>query len=180
MLIVLAGLVSTTIVGLAQTQASTPPVVVRGGEVLAAQTNAARILPANTGLGLNPTSAVARGTNAITAMAVPKALTLAEIKEMASKDVSDGAVVKALQASGAVYILTTKEVIALQQAKVSETIIDYLLATPRQLRERENAWPVYYPLYWPSFHYDHHPSPYQDYHPYHPAYSHGSRHGWHR
>jgi hypothetical protein len=176
-LIALAGLVSTASVSPAETQTGTLPVVVREGVSLAAQTNAASVPPANSGLRMNSTNAAVVGTNAITAMAGPKALTLAEIREMAGKGVSDETILKALRASGAVYILTTKEVNALQQAKVSEAIIDYLLATPRQLRERERIWPVYYPLHWPSLHYDHHSSLFHDYHP---AYSHGSQHGWHR
>lgn len=165
-LIALAGWVASATVCLAQVKTNAAPGHVHDRQP-AITTNSATI----------PTNAPVLGTNAASLVPVPKALTLAEIKEMTGKGVREETVLNALRASGAVYILTTKEVNALQQAKVSETIIDYLLATPRRFQERDRLLPVYYPLYWPSLYHDRHSSFYHDYHP---TYSHGAPHGFHR
>lgn len=182
-LMALAGLIASATVCLAQAKTDVSPAVPREEDSVRGKTNAPSDLVresppvAATGPTLITANPFALGTNAAAAVAVPKALTLAEIKEMAGKGVSDATVVNVLRASGAVYILTLKEVNALQQAKVSETIIDYLLATPRRLQERDRLLPIYYPLYWPSLYHDHHSSFYHDYHP---SYSHGASHGIHR
>lgn len=182
-LIALAGLTISANVCLAQIRPDGPAGVLRAGEVITGKTNAPsgqvrNLQPAATaGAATATTNTPSPGTNVTSLMAVPKALTLAEIKEMAGKGVSNETILNALRVSGAVYILTTKEVNALQQAKVSETIIDYLLATPRRLPERDRPWPGYYPLYWPSLYHDRHSSFYHDYHP---SYSHGASHGFHR
>lgn len=175
-LIALAGLIISANVCLAQIRPDSPSGVLRAGEAITGKTNA----PSGQVRNLQPaasTNTPSPGTNVTALVVVPKALTLAEIKEMAGKGVSNETILNALRVSGAVYILTTKEVNALQQAKVSETIIDYLLATPLRLQERDRLLPGYYPLYWPSLYHDRHSSFYHDYHP---SYSHGASHGFHR
>lgn len=179
-LIALAALAGGANGCLAQTKADASPVVLQEGDAVTGKTNAPPSpirdrQPAATTTIL--TNAPAQGTNAPVQGSVPKALTLAEIMEMSGKGVSVETILNALRISGAVYILTTREINALQQAKVSETIIDYLLATPRRLPERGWTLPVYYPLPWPGFHHDHHSSFYHDYRP---SYSHGLSHGIHR
>ena len=82
----------------------------------------------------------------------PPALTLAQIKEMTAKGVSDDTLLNALRASRAVYKLTSKDVMDLQEAKVSQAVIDYLLSTPQlyppQPAPRYRAYYYYYPA-WP-------------------------------
>ena len=182
-LMTLAGLIASATVCPAQVKTDASPAVARGEDSVRGKTNAPsdQVRESQPAATTSPTLITANpfalGTNVTAAVAVPKALTLVEIKEMAGKGVSDETLLNALRASGAVYILTTKEVNALQQAKVSETIIDYMLATPRRLQERDRLLPVYYPLYWPSLYHDRHSSFYHDYHP---TYSHGASHGFHR
>lgn len=76
----------------------------------------------------------------------PPALTLAQIKEMTARGVSDDTILSALRASRAVYKLTSKDVMELQEAKVSPAVIDYLLSTP-QFRPPQPA-PVRYRYYY--------------------------------
>lgn len=64
-------------------------------------------------------------------VAAPPALTLAQIKEMTAKGVSGETILNALRASRAVYRLTSADVVDLQQANVSQAVIDYLLSTPQ-------------------------------------------------
>lgn len=63
--------------------------------------------------------------------ALPPGLTLAQIKEMASRGVGEETILSALRASRAVYRLNSKDVVELQEAGVSQAVIDYLLSTPR-------------------------------------------------
>jgi uncharacterized protein YceK len=98
--------------------------------------------------------------------AAPAALTLAQIKEMTARGVSDDTILSALRASRAVYRLTSKDVLDLQEAKVSPAVIDYLLSTPQfyppQPTPRYRSYYYYYPPPWPywypywGWHYDWH------------------------
>lgn len=89
----------------------------------------------------------------------PPALTLAQIKEMTAKGVSDETILSALRASRAVYRLTSPDVTDLQEAKVSQAVIDYLLSTPQLYpplpAPRYRAY-YYYPPPWPYWYYDWH------------------------
>ena len=108
------------------------------------------------------------------AVAAPAALTLAQIKEMTARGVSDDTILSALRASRAVYKLTSKDVLDLQEAKVSPAVIDYLLSTPQfspppPPRYRTYyyygyppPWPYWYP-YW-GWHYDSHFDFHHDFH----------------
>lgn len=89
----------------------------------------------------------------------PPALTLAQIKEMTAKGVSDETILSALRSSRAIYWLTSQDVTDLQEAKVSQGVIDYLLSTPQLYSQQ----PVpryrtyyYYPPPWPYWYYDWH------------------------
>jgi hypothetical protein len=90
-------------------------------------------------------------------VAAPPALTLAQIKEMTARGVSDETILSALRASRAVYRLTSKDVMELQEAKVSPAVMDYLLITlqyppqppPSVVRRYYNYPPPYpYPYWW--------------------------------
>jgi hypothetical protein len=98
-------------------------------------------------------------------VAAPPALTLAQIKEMTAKGVSDETILSALRASRAVYRLTSADVVDLQQANVSQAVIDYLLSTPQLypaqpvVRYRTyyyyDPWPYWWWYDW-HWHYDWH------------------------
>ncbi len=80
------------------------------------------------------------------------ALTLAQIKEMTAKGVSDETILSALRASRVVYRLSADNVKDLQAANVSQAVIDYLLSTaqrplPRPVVRRYYYYPPPYP-YW--------------------------------
>ena len=80
--------------------------------------------------------------------------TLEQIKEMSDKGVSEEIILTTLRAARAVYTLTSKEVVELQQAGVSQTIIDYLLSTPRLFGQKVRRYRYYYPpYYYPNFYY---------------------------
>ncbi len=80
--------------------------------------------------------------------------TLEQIKEMSDKGVSEETILTTLRAARAVYTLTSKEVVELQQAGVSQTIIDYLLSTPRLFGQKVRRYRYYCPpYYYPSFYY---------------------------
>ena len=81
----------------------------------------------------------------------PPALTLTQIKEMTAKGVSDETILSALRASRAVYKLTRKNVMELQEAKVSQAVIDYLLSTPQLFAAPAPRYRYYYyyPPPWP-------------------------------
>lgn len=80
--------------------------------------------------------------------ATPPAVTLAQIKEMTAKGVSDETILSTLRASRSVYKLTSSDVLDLQQANVSQTVIDYLLTTP-QFYPPPRYRTYYYPPPWP-------------------------------
>ena len=82
---------------------------------------------------------------------VPPALTLAQIEEMTAKGVSGETILSALRASRAVYKLTSKDVMELQEAKVSQAVIDYLLSTPQLFAAPAPRYRYYYyyPPPWP-------------------------------
>ena len=93
----------------------------------------------------------------------PPSLTLPQIKEMTAKGVSDETILSALRASRAAYKLTSKDVMDLQEAKVSQAVLDYLLSTPQlypaQPAPRYRTYyspypPPYYPVYPFWFHHD--------------------------
>lgn len=94
----------------------------------------------------------------------PPALTLAQIKEMSAKGVSDETILNSLRATRGIYRLTSAEIIELQDAKVSQPVIDYLLSTPQlypppRVIYRYNYYPVA-----PYWHYDWHWDWHHDYH----------------
>ena len=104
-------------------------------------------------------------------------LSLAEIRELAQHKASETNIVKYLRSTGAVYSPTTKGVNELQQAKVSDGVIDYLLSTPKLYRDgvllHQYLYypPLYYPWYGGWHYYDYHHDFYQhDYH--HPSWDH--------
>ena len=93
----------------------------------------------------------------------PPTLTLTQIKEMTARGVSDETILTALRTSRAVYKLTSKDVLDLQEAKVSPAVIDYLLSTPQLYPPpapvRYRTYNYYYPPPWPyyfGFHHDFH------------------------
>ena len=102
------------------------------------------------------------------AVAAPPALTLAQVKEMTSRGVSDETILGALRASGGVYHLTNNDLLELQEAKVSPAVMDYLLSTrqhpppppsPPPVRYRYYYYPpVPYPYFnwYFDFHHGHH------------------------
>jgi hypothetical protein len=112
---------------------------------------------------------------------VANVLSLADIKEMAVKGVSEPTILNVLRASRAIYTLTTSDVTDLQEGKVSRVVIDYLLSTPLLYKDdllRYRAYYYYAPLYpgywhW-SFHDYHHGLHHYDSHH---SYGHDSHHG---
>lgn len=112
---------------------------------------------------------------------VANVLSVADIKDLAGKGVSEQTILNVLRASRAIYTLTTQDVTELQEAKVSRAVTDYLLSTPLLYKDdllRSRAYYYYSPLYpgywhW-SFHDFHH-----DVHHYdsHYSYGHDSHHG---
>jgi hypothetical protein len=109
-------------------------------------------------------------------------LTLADIEDLARYKVSEGTILKYLQATGAIYVLRTEDVNRLQQAGVSKGVIDYMLSTvnqrPVQVVKRYYRYYNYDPWYYPSYPYYSYPY-YQYYYPYYsyPYHSHGYYHG---
>lgn len=83
------------------------------------------------------------------------ALTLAQIKEMTAKGVSDETILSALRASRVVYRLSADNVKDLQAANVSAAVIDYLLSTAQRpppqpvVRRYYYYFPYYYPPPYP-------------------------------
>ena len=140
-------------------------------------------------LAATATSAPASETNSTASVAVPASaptlktnvppvanvLSVAEIKEMAGKGVSEQTLLNVLRASRAIYTLTTQDVSELQEAKVSRVVIDYLLSTPLLYKDdllRSHAYYNYtpvYPGYWHWSYYESH----HDVHHYEPPHSYG-------
>lgn len=111
---------------------------------------------------------------------VSNVLSLADLKEMAGKGVSEQTMLNVLRASRAIYTLTTQDVTELQEAKVSRGVVDYLLSTPLLYKDdllRSRAYYNYapvYPGYWHWSYYDfHHDVHHYDSH----SYGHDSHHG---
>lgn len=117
------------------------------------------------------TETVYRQAQVVTA---PPALTLAQIKEMTAKGVSDETILSALRSSRAVYRLTSQDVTDLQEAKVSQAVIDDLLATPQLYPPRPaprcRTYYYSYPPPWPYWYYDWH---------WHGGWHHDFHHGHH-
>lgn len=129
----------------------------------------------------SPPTATAPVLQTNTPPPVANVLSVADIKEMAGKGVSEQTILNVLRASRAIYTLTTQDVTELQEAKVTRAVIDYLLATPLLykddlLRYRANYYySPYYPGYWSwSFHDYHHGPRYYDSHH---SYGHDTHHG---
>lgn len=91
-------------------------------------------------------SGCATATHREARVVAPPALSLAQVKEMSARGVSDETILSALRASRAVYHLTSKDVLDLQESKVSPAVVDYLLSTP-QLFPPQPA-PVRYRTYY--------------------------------
>ena len=88
-----------------------------------------------------------------TATSLPRPLSLAEIREMSARGVSDETILTALRASRAVYRLSAQDIAALQEARVSPAVIDYLLKTPELYQAERRVYRTYYyyyppPPYW--------------------------------
>lgn len=83
---------------------------------------------------------------------LPRPLSLAEIREMSARGVSDETILAALRASRAVYRLSAQDISALQEARVSPAVIDYLLKTPELYQAERRVYRTYYyyppPPYW--------------------------------
>ena len=84
-----------------------------------------------------------------TAASLPRPLSLAEIREMSARDGSDETILAALRASRAVYRLSAQDISALQEARVSPAVIDYLLKTPELYRAERRVYRTYYHYYPP-------------------------------
>lgn len=80
---------------------------------------------------------------------LPRPLSLAEIREMSAKGVGDETILTALRASRAVYRLSAQDIAALQEARVSPAVIDYLLKTPELYKEPPPVYRTYYNYYPP-------------------------------
>lgn len=78
---------------------------------------------------------------------LPRPLSRAEIQEMSARGVSDETILSALRASRAVYRLSAQDISALQEARVSPAVIDYLLKTP-ELYPAQRTYYYYPPPYW--------------------------------
>ena len=59
-------------------------------------------------------------------------LSVYDIKALARAGVSDGVTLRYLRDRGTIYTLTSDEVASLRKAGVSQSIVDYMLQTPRQ------------------------------------------------
>jgi len=94
-------------------------------------------------------------------------LSLAEIREMSAKGVSEATILTAVRASRAVYQLSAQDISALQEAGVSQAVIDYLLKTPELYKAERRVYRTYY--YSP-------PPPYWYWHD---SFWYGGHYGWH-
>lgn len=71
-------------------------------------------------------------------------LTLADLETLARHQVPDTEVLAYLRQTGAAYELTTAQIDQMRAAGVSVKVIDYLLATPRQVARRYRPYRGYY------------------------------------
>ncbi|MCI0745684.1 MAG: hypothetical protein L0Y58_09795 [Verrucomicrobia subdivision 3 bacterium] len=99
-------------------------------------------------------------------------LSLADIEDLGRYKVSEATMLKYLRATAAIYILRTDDINRLQQAGVSKSVIDYLLATvnerpPKVVRRYYHRY-YYDPWYYPYYHYPF----YHHYHYYHYGHHH--------
>lgn len=101
------------------------------------------------------------------AASLPRPLSLAEIREMSARGVSEETILTALRASRAVYQLSAQEISALQEAGVSQAVIDYLLKTPELYKAGRRIYRTYYYYPPPTYWYWHDPFWY------------GGHYGWH-
>lgn len=67
-------------------------------------------------------------------------LTLADLETLARQQVPDAEVLAYLRQTGAAYELTTAQIDQMRAAGVSVRVIDYLLATPRQVARRYRGY----------------------------------------
>jgi hypothetical protein len=74
------------------------------------------------------------------------ALSLYDIKALARAHVSDGVILRYLRDQSTVYLLNTADVENLRDAGVSQSIVDYMLATPHIYPP--NVYPAPYDPYW--------------------------------
>lgn len=101
------------------------------------------------------------------AASLPRPLSLAEIREMSARGVSEATILTALRASRAVYRLSAQDVSALQEAGVNQGVIDYLLKTPELYKTERRVYRTYYSYPPPPYWYWHDPFWY------------GGHYGWH-
>jgi hypothetical protein len=74
------------------------------------------------------------------------ALSLYDIEALSRARVSDGVILRYLRNRGTVYLLSSADVVGLKKAGVSESIIDYMLSTPRIYPPE--VYPAPYDPYW--------------------------------
>lgn len=102
---------------------------------------------------------------------LPRPLSLAEIKDMSARGVSEETILTALRASHAVYQLSAQDISALQEARVSPAVIDYLLKTPELYKAEPPRYRTYYYFYPPP------PPPYWYWH-WGYGFGYSGHHGW--
>lgn len=100
-------------------------------------------------------------------------LTLADIEDLARYKVSEGTILKYIQTTAAIYVLTTDDINRLQAAGVTKPVSDYMLATvnqrpvevvrrvyrPYPYYSYDDPWwgyPYYHHYYWPRHYHYHH------------------------
>jgi hypothetical protein len=74
------------------------------------------------------------------------ALSLYDIKSLSRAHVNDGVILRYLRDRQTVYLLNTADVESLRAAGVSQSIVDYMLSTPR--RYPPDIYPSPYDPYW--------------------------------
>lgn len=97
-------------------------------------------------------------------------LSPADIMELAEKRVPSSFTVRYLRGTGAVYHLTTDDVLLLRRAGVGKPVIDHLLASPALYAPMVDPfWDYHDPFWWPE------PLPIRHYHPSHSHHRHCRR-----
>ena len=96
-------------------------------------------------------------------------LSLFDIKALTRADVSDAVILRYLRNQHTVYYLSAEDVGGLRKAGVSQSIVDYMLQTPREYTNYYPAiglgfgyWPYYDPFWGPP--YPSYPYPYHHWH----------------
>jgi hypothetical protein len=87
----------------------------------------------------------------VAAASLPRPLSLAEIREMSARGVSEATILTALRASRAVYRLSAQDIAALQEVRVSPAVMDYLLKTPELYQAPTPVYRTYYNYYPPPY-----------------------------